>query len=206
MIIFHSELLNESIHKVQTMLQMFFVAVVLSVHLSVAADAVGKVAPQGEAFSSGGENADEKIADTDEKARVKPRSPDESDPENMERSAKQFAFYTSSTQAIIATSTVYMLSTCFSTTNETSCSGRRKRNVFSDKMNPFFINDEGNMLSSSLNDPDFEVNSDASKRQLFTIWSTLFSTYTVVTTSYYSGTTVTVSALCNPGFAASCFG
>ncbi|XP_018016336.1 uncharacterized protein LOC108673069 [Hyalella azteca] len=190
------------------MLKVILLAVVLSVHLSVASEDVGKVAPQGEALSSGGENADGKIADTDEKARVKIRSPDENDPENPDRSAKFFAFYTSKTKAIIATSTVYMLSTCFSTTDTPSCSGRRKRNVFSDKMNPFFIDDGGNMISSSLSDPDFEVNSDARKPsgKKFTIWSTLFSTYTVVTTSYYSGTTVTVSALCNPGFAASCFG
>ena len=44
-------------------------------------------------------------------------------------------------------------------------------------------------------------------KKAFTVWSTLFSTYTVTTTSYFQGTTVSVSGVCSvSGLGSSCFG
>ncbi|XP_018016355.1 uncharacterized protein LOC108673083 [Hyalella azteca] len=174
------------------------------------ADDVGDTTPEGDGQVGVRNETSAPKASIQEDSEILQRELDVSsdDPEDQKRNAKFFAFYTSKTKAVIVTGTVFALSTCFSTTNTPSCAGRRKRNVFSDKMNPFLSDDNGNAISSSLGDPDFEINSGAARPtgKKFTIWSTLFSTYTVITTSYYAGTTVTVSALCNPGFAASCFG
>ena len=57
--------------------------------------------------------------------------------------------------------------------------------------------------SSSLDDL-FE---DTRKARALTIWTTSFTTITVTSTSYLSGTTVTLSLLCTlPGMTGSCFG
>lgn len=77
------------------------------------------------------------------------------------------------------------------------------------KLLVFFRDDEG--IDSSIEDmaivrdsgPGGNVAAEARK---FTIWSTQFTTFTIVSVSYYQGTTVTVSAMCQPSFAASCFG
>ena len=52
-----------------------------------------------------------------------------------------------------------------------------------------------------------DESSDVREGRALTIWTTSFSTLTVTTTAYVSGTTVTISALCSvPSMAASCFG
>ena len=52
------------------------------------------------------------------------------------RDQKILAFYTTNTQAVVVTSTVYSLSTCLSTTNTPACTGRRKRNILSEQLEP----------------------------------------------------------------------
>lgn len=66
---------------------------------------------------------------------------------------------------------------------------------------------EGSVDGSDL--PLMPVEGESSSRQgkKMTIWSTGFTTVTVTTTSYYSGTTVTFSALCTvSGMTQDCFG
>jgi hypothetical protein len=49
--------------------------------------------------------------------------------------------------------------------------------------------------------------SERMPKNIFTIWTTGFTTVTFLTTSYYQGITVSVSLACNPGNAVtSCFG
>ena len=53
----------------------------------------------------------------------------------------------------------------------------------------------------------FALKSDSRKKKSFTVWSTLFSTHTLTSTFYFSGTTVTVSGVCSvAGLDSSCFG
>lgn len=52
-----------------------------------------------------------------------------------------------------------------------------------------------------------ETESSQRTGKKLTVWSTNFTTVTKTTTSYYEGTTVTVSALCTiAGMGQSCFG
>lgn len=57
------------------------------------------------------------------------------DKEAEDREGKLLAHYTTKTKAVIATSTAYALSTCFSTTNMPPCAGRKRRNIFNDQIN-----------------------------------------------------------------------
>lgn len=130
-----------------------------------------------------------------------------------DRDAKLLAFFSSTTITSVATSTKLAVSTCLSTT-AAACTGRRKRRtVFLPKNIGFSeISDSDGMLEGSLDGKDLplmpiEEGPNTRKGKKMTIWSTGFTTVTVTTTSYYSGTTVTISALCTvSGQTQQCFG
>ncbi|XP_018016338.1 uncharacterized protein LOC108673071 [Hyalella azteca] len=131
-----------------------------------------------------------------------------------QREAKLLAFFRSTSLTSIATSTKFALSTCWSTSN-VACSGRRKRRaLISPKHDAVRELEENLRLDSSVALPgessaSFVDNNNGVERsgRKLTVWTTGFTTVTITTTSYYAGTTVSISALCTiPGMSASCFG
>ncbi|XP_045623698.2 uncharacterized protein [Procambarus clarkii] len=129
------------------------------------------------------------------------------------RQERLFAIYTTTSVKRLATTTITALSTCLSTTASPACQGRKKRTVFknlllleNDRKDPF-----GELAGSQLEPGEVEervkrevVNRDGKK---LTIWSTYLSTLTLTSTSYLTGTTVTVTAMCAaPGITQGCFG
>jgi len=128
------------------------------------------------------------------------------------RDAKLLAFFSSTTITSVATTTKLALSTCWSTSDK-ACTGKRKRRAIFMPKNVVLSDDAntGALLEGSVDGSDlpFMPIEEGSQRQgkKMTIWSTGFTTVTVTTTSYYSGTTVTVSALCTvSGVTQNCFG
>ncbi|XP_076058545.1 uncharacterized protein LOC143035562 [Oratosquilla oratoria] len=119
-----------------------------------------------------------------------------------EKNGKFFAAVSSKfTQSVITTLTTSMVTTCLSVIDTPTCTGRRRRAAFADIENLEKAwetgvddldasQDKGNLSAVE----EEETKDDAGK--IFTINSTIYSTLTVYTTSFYAGTAVTVSALC----------
>ncbi|XP_018016337.1 uncharacterized protein LOC108673070 [Hyalella azteca] len=129
-----------------------------------------------------------------------------------ERSGKLLAYYTTKTKNLFATTSISVLSTCFSATN-TACTGRRKKRSLDRGVDvtgfdmPSSTNLDGTVQEPS--EPNYATGNVSGDRdpKKFTIWSTLFSTYTLTSTYYFSGTTVTISGACSiAGMGSSCFG
>ncbi|KAF2364829.1 hypothetical protein FHG87_004408 [Trinorchestia longiramus] len=117
-----------------------------------------------------------------------------------ERTGKILAYYTSKTKNLFHTTTVSRLSTCFSATNTDQCTGRRKKRHVDRRIDAStFDLDSSDDLHGTVADPSEpnyetanELRGDRDPKK-FTVWSTLFSTFTLTSTYYYPGTTVTVS-------------
>ncbi|XP_069954556.1 uncharacterized protein [Cherax quadricarinatus] len=135
--------------------------------------------------------------------------------EVQRREGRIFAFITTTSIKRLATTTISVPYTCLSVKTTTTCTGRKKKSTLSQLLD--LIQDSPPSLAASL-DYEKEENLDVAKREVtvdgdgrvgrkLTIWSTYASTLTVTSTSYITGTTVTISALCTaPGITAGCFG
>ncbi|XP_018016340.1 uncharacterized protein LOC108673073 [Hyalella azteca] len=129
------------------------------------------------------------------------------------RNARIFAFRSYTSRTLIVSSTVLALSTCVSSINTVACVGRRRRkrmNVAAPHIN---LNEQSlDVLYPSLMEAEVAATTQKPQpermpKNIFTIWTTGFTTVTFLTTSYYQGITVSVSLACNPGNAVtSCFG
>ncbi|CAL4131803.1 unnamed protein product, partial [Meganyctiphanes norvegica] len=134
------------------------------------------------------------------------------------RQGRVFAYYSTTSYTKLSTTTVSRLSTCLSVTSSGACTGRKKRSVFRIVgLDDTETDEEGMELLGSKRDDEIESTvrvqdgieedkKDERKRRNITIWSTAFSTLTLTSTSYISGTTVTASALCTGLSTAGCFG
>ncbi|XP_045125478.1 uncharacterized protein LOC123512880 [Portunus trituberculatus] len=173
------------------------------------------------------------VAGTDEGG--KGVSGDKSAPEDRlqqdRRGVRLFALSTTTSIKRVATTTITAINTCLSVIAGTTCTGRRKRALFSDLDALEGIEDQAYALHGTQRD-EKEVKTEASeghtagveeeqeeeerlqKRELdgrsgrkITIYSSFISTLTLTSTSYLAGTTVTATALCvAPGLTTGCFG
>ncbi|XP_045623729.1 uncharacterized protein [Procambarus clarkii] len=150
----------------------------------------------------------------------------EDTPERLEADRRQerllFAYSTTTSVKRLATVTLTALSTCLSTFSTAAgskipiCSGRKRRTIFSKiELNDMLVDN----LSGTLADEDsYNAKGRAMepavgrevldrKGRKFTIWSTYVSTLTLTSTSYLTGTTVTITAMCvAAGVTQGCFG
>jgi len=126
------------------------------------------------------------------------------------RAGRILAQYSSQTMWLFVTTTTNVLSTCFSATNTPACGRRRKKRHIHQV--PLVIPDgEQLSLSSSTADPwepeGFPSVEEGRRKRAFTVWSTLFTTYTLTSSSFFAGTTVSLSGVCSlAGMGNSCFG
>ncbi|XP_064086750.1 uncharacterized protein LOC135201622 [Macrobrachium nipponense] len=132
--------------------------------------------------------------------------------EESNRDARIFAFYSTTSQTRLTTTTITGLYTCLSTTTTPACLGRKKRMFLRSTQLGAEDLDEDGTLNGSLEETGKDLGLGAknpdSHRQAkkLTIWSTAFSTITITSTSVLAGTTVSASALCAaPGLTAGCF-
>lgn len=142
--------------------------------------------------------------------------------ENVEdnvRKERLFAYYSSTSITILVSTTITAISTCLSTARPgaTACVGRKRRLVDDKSMQL----DEFQLDNVELSSSQAELESwdeagprvtkevqkdDGRKGRNITIWSTIFTTLTITSTSAMTGTTVTASILCAmAGLVQSCF-
>ncbi|XP_066979533.1 uncharacterized protein [Macrobrachium rosenbergii] len=129
--------------------------------------------------------------------------------EDSDKEARIFAFYSTTSQTRLTTTTITGLYTCLSTVTTPACLGRKKRMFLrSAQLDVDELGDDGSLAGSLGESETGPGKSEDSLRQAkkLTIWSTAFSTITITSTSVLAGTTVSASALCAaPGLTAGCF-
>ncbi|XP_063846843.1 uncharacterized protein LOC135092319 [Scylla paramamosain] len=156
--------------------------------------------------------------------------------EQDRRGVRLFALSTTTSIKRLATTTITAINTCLSVIAGTTCTGRRKRALFSDLKALEAVEDHGQALhGTQLEEQEVETQTDEEeaaggaksgkvedlveegrlqKREVdartgrkITIYNSFISTLTLTSTSYLAGTTVTATALCvAPGVTAGCFG
>ncbi|XP_068242834.1 uncharacterized protein [Palaemon carinicauda] len=138
--------------------------------------------------------------------------------EDGERDQRIFAFYSTTSQTRLTTTTITGLYTCLSTIATPTCLGRKKRMFIrspkfddADELGPAESSNLDGSFPSDEDDAALERSERSAeennrKGMKLTIWSTAFSTITITSTSVLAGTTVSASALCAAtGITAGCF-
>ncbi|XP_027208682.1 uncharacterized protein [Penaeus vannamei] len=122
-----------------------------------------------------------------------------------EREERILAYYSTTSITHLTTTTITGLQTCLSVSS-TSCTGRRKR-ALAAPLKQFVEELSKTELEGSQSLDVEREKRDADKdARAFTFWSTVFTTFTLTSTSILDSTTVTVSAYCSaPGLTDSCF-
>ncbi|XP_042887743.1 uncharacterized protein LOC122263399 [Penaeus japonicus] len=125
-----------------------------------------------------------------------------------EREERIFAYYSTSSITHLTTTTVTGLETCLSVSSA-ACTGRRKRGL-SSKLSELAVKEASVDLEGSKSDEadeDLRAKRDTEKDgRAFTVWSTVYTTLTMTSTSILASTTITASALCSAsGLTATCF-